>query len=346
MNKKEPKVSVLMPVFNGEKYLKKAIESVLCQTYTDFEFIIIDDGSTDNSLGIIQLFNDTRIKTFKNQSNCGIIDTLNFGLELIRGKYIARMDCDDISLPDRLQRQITYLEEHPDVGVVGCHVEIVDSQLKPIANPPRPIYNNHLKWRLIYDCPLMHPSVVFRKELITKYGGYSKQFIHAEDFELWARLVDKTNFYQLNATLLLLRKHEENIGTVHYELQKRTHLEIVESNIESLLCGYGKINVEAISKAMIGKYELKEQINYVQNVFRIYLCFFKKHKPSDEENNQIMTDISIIYKNIFKNLPTIRRIYYIFYFTFKIVSLNRFFVTQSTYLFTQLIKRRILLWMV
>ncbi len=119
-----PKVTVLMPVYNAEKYLKTAIESILKQTFSDFELLIINDGSTDGSEEIIRSFNDKRIRLFNNEQNLGIIKTLNKGLNLAKGEYIIRMDADDISLPDRLELQVKYMEENPGIGISGTQARI------------------------------------------------------------------------------------------------------------------------------------------------------------------------------------------------------------------------------
>ena len=132
-----PLVTVLMPVYNGEKYLKEAIESILNQTFKDFEFLIINDGSTDNSVKIIQSFNDLRIRLIHNESNIGLIKTLNKGLKLSNGKYIARMDCDDVSLPKRLSVQINFMEKHPEIGVCGSWVKIIGLEQKFINKYPQ-----------------------------------------------------------------------------------------------------------------------------------------------------------------------------------------------------------------
>ena len=120
-----PLVTVLMSVYNGEKYLERAIKSILNQTFKDFEFLIINDGSTDNSVKIIQSFNDLRLRLIHNESNIGLIKTLNKGLKLSNGKYIARMDCDDISLPKRLSIQASFMEKYPEIGVCGSWVKII-----------------------------------------------------------------------------------------------------------------------------------------------------------------------------------------------------------------------------
>ena len=178
-----------MPVYNAEEYIAQAIESILTQVFSDFEFIMINDGSTDHSVEIIKTFKDPRIILVENDKNEGIVYSLNKGLDRARGKYIARMDADDISLPHRLQRQVNFLQVHPEISVVGTGYLPIDECRNP-TKPPiyRPEYPAVAKWFLLIGSPLAHPSVMYRKEIIQKIGGYSKDFPHAEDYELWTRL--------------------------------------------------------------------------------------------------------------------------------------------------------------
>lgn len=226
-----PKVTVLMPVYNGEKYLREATESILNQTYTDFEFLIIDDGSTDNSAELVESYHDPRIRLVRNGANLKLIETLNRGLKLAVGEYIARMDCDDISLPRRLEIQTGLLDRFPDVGVAGGRVRIVDERLQFIAAPERPITVLQNRWRLLYKTPLMHPTAVFRRSLALDLGGYSPDAVHAEDYDLWSRMADHCQIRQVPDIVLLLRKHDANIGAIFREEEKRTSVRIAAGNI-------------------------------------------------------------------------------------------------------------------
>src|SRR3990167_9325600 len=155
-----PLVTVLMPVYNGKKYLKEAIESVLNQTFRDFEFLIIDDGSTDKSAEIIKSFNDARIRLERNVTNLGLIKTLNNGLTLSRGKYIARMDCDDISLPKRLSVQVNFMEKHPEIGICGSWVKVMGLKQEFVNRYPQKHEETRAYLLLNYR---MHPESVSKK---------------------------------------------------------------------------------------------------------------------------------------------------------------------------------------
>lgn len=219
MYQSHPKITVIMPVYNGEPYLDEAINSILDQTFTAFEFLIIDDGSIDRSLEIIRRYQDSRINLIINPVNKGLVDSLNLGLSLAKGEYIARMDCDDISKADRLEKQVKFLIEHPDIGVIGSCIDIINNNSKIIQTWIYPAESELIKWELFFHCPFAHPSIMFRKTLVKQVNGYSDKYPHAEDYDLWWRLYELTNFANLSESLLLYRIHEKNITNVHRNIQ-------------------------------------------------------------------------------------------------------------------------------
>ena len=159
-----PKVTVLMPVYNGGKYIREAIKSILSQSFTDFEFLIIDDGSTDNSVGIVQSFSDNRIRLIKNNCNIGIAESLNKGIESSKGEYIVRMDADDISFPDRIKKQVAFMDANPEVGVSGTWIKTISSVNEctwfTLSEP------DLVRCHLLFGCPLAHPTVILRTILL------------------------------------------------------------------------------------------------------------------------------------------------------------------------------------
>lgn len=195
-NSTTPLVSVILPVKDGSKTIRRAIQSIFNQSYNNLELIIVDDHSTDNTVDIVNAIIDVRIKLVDSQ-NPGIANALNAGINRASGKYIARMDADDISYPDRIQKQVRFLQENPLVGVVSCLVKHIGSGrvmqkgyrihtewINSIIDP-----KNHYLNRFV-DAPVAHPSVIFRRELIKKFGCYSVDMV-PEDFELWLRWMDK-----------------------------------------------------------------------------------------------------------------------------------------------------------
>lgn len=221
-----PKVTVLMPVYNTEKYLRDAIESILDQTYSDFDFIISDDGSTDNSLEIIRSYNDSRIRIVRHKENLGLISTLNEGIYLASTDLIARMDADDISYPDRLEKQVVAFENNSKLVLIGSDVDIINEYGKLISYEPKPTNPNSIKIILSIICPIAHPTVVFKKEPVIKRGGYNNYYV-AEDYDLWTRLVEDGELSNLPIPLLKYR-----INTEGESLQKN-NIQQINSRIIS-----------------------------------------------------------------------------------------------------------------
>lgn len=212
-----PKVSVLMPVYNGQKYIKKAIESILNQTHKDFEFIILNDGSTDRSLDIINSFVDTRVKVVSSSQNLGLVPTLNRGIELARGEYIARMDADDISLKQRLEKQVSFMDKNQHIGVCGTWAQKIDSNgevLGSLESSTGKILD-YFFWR---PSPFIHSSCLIRTFLL-KTDKYNPCFRDAEDYELWLRLSKRTIFFNINEQLILYRIHSLNTTSKSRENQ-------------------------------------------------------------------------------------------------------------------------------
>jgi len=230
------KITVLMPVYNGEKYLKEAIESILNQTYADFEFLIINDGSTDKSVEIIKSFSDQRIRFIENEKNLGLIATLNKGIDLALGEYIIRMDSDDVSLPQRLEKQVDFMDKNPDIGVCGSWLTTIGDKKSHLWKFPE--NSDDIKTGLLFFCPFAHPTVIMRKSVFIKNNlYYSSDFIHGEDYEFWIRCLKYTEFANIQEILLLYRRYSEQISDKHYKIQqnsaKKARLNIFrELNIE------------------------------------------------------------------------------------------------------------------
>lgn len=224
MNKK-PKVSVLMPAYNAQDYIGEAIESILNQSFADFEFIIVDDCSTDKTWQIIKDYSkkDKRIKPFKNKKNSGVTLTLNNGLKKCSGEYIARMDSDDISMSQRLEKQISYMEKN-NIDVLGANIIFIDENGKSFGKRK---YSKNIKKTIKLESPLAHPTVVFRKKLIDKFGGYEPEFNSAEDYDLWLRLWLKgARISILNMFLLKYRQHRDTIKQTKTKKTLKTTIKV------------------------------------------------------------------------------------------------------------------------
>jgi len=241
---KRPKITVLMSVYNGEEYLKKAIESILNQTFVDFEFLIIDDGSTDETAKILKGYKnkDKRIKIVTNKKNIGLTKSLNKGLKLARGKYIARMDADDISNFQRLEKQKKYLDQHPKVLAVGSNTKVINENDKTISanrwqQSPESIY-----YTLTFYTCLFHSSLMLRKNSLIKSGGYNVKFPVSQDTELLYRLSRKGKIAFLEEILIKWRKTGNNISSRYKAQQSAFTKKQFIKNIKSIMGPKVKIN--------------------------------------------------------------------------------------------------------
>ena len=209
-----PIVSVVMSVFNGERFLREAIESILDQSFRDFEFIIIDDGSTDGSASMLDSYqrSEPRMRVF-HQENRGLIDSLNYSCGLTRGKYIARMDADDIAVKDRLMWQVDFMEKHPEVGVVGGAIEVINATGKSLKTYRYPIENRQIRSGLFRGTSLLcHPAALMRKEAFVSVKGYRKVVVDAEDYDLWLKIADRFQLANLKAVVLKYRRHPYQVS--------------------------------------------------------------------------------------------------------------------------------------
>ena len=229
-----PKISVVMPVYNGEKYLKEAIDSILNQTFSDFELIIINDCSTDGTESIIMSYKDNRIVYIKNEKNLGVAESLNKGLDIAKGEYIARMDADDISLPKRFERQVKFMDRHNDIALCGSTVKIfgaVGGEKKTNT-----IYKkNEIKVRMLFGPYIPHPTVMMRRNIIeNEHYRYDNKYDKVEDFELWTRILLKNDACNIKAVLLKYRTHSGQVTQNHTEEKKLLLTEIKKKFLMSI----------------------------------------------------------------------------------------------------------------
>lgn len=204
-----PLISVLLPLYNTrEEYLRACLDGILGQTFDDFEVVIVNDCSPDpNVARVVRSYTDPRIRYYENDRNLGISETRNRLIELASGEFLAVHDHDDVSLPERFERQVAYLASHPDVGVLGtAHMEIPSGK---VVVPPQT--NAEIEERLMFDCPIIHPSVMMRKSVLVETGvRYDKEFFPTEDYNLYLHLIGKTKFANLPEVLFHYRKHKTN----------------------------------------------------------------------------------------------------------------------------------------
>lgn len=212
-----PKISVVMSVYNGEQHLRESIESILSQTFTDFEFVIVNDGSTDNSPEIIKSYDDARTRIINNEENIGLTKSLNNAIKQARGEYIARQDADDISLPNRLELQLEYLEGHPEVALLGTGIYVISEDGETVE---KRIMHPNPKKSLLKGNRFIHGSVMFRKSVIDEFGAYNETLKYSQDYELWLRMSKKYDVRNLTALLYKLRMHRGSILSRKVEEQQ------------------------------------------------------------------------------------------------------------------------------
>ncbi|MBW1676052.1 MAG: glycosyltransferase [Deltaproteobacteria bacterium] len=217
-----PKVSVIMSVYNGEPYLREAVESILNQTFTDFEFIIIDDGSTGSTREILSSYDDPRIRLVDNGENIGLTKSLNKGMVLARGEYVARQDADDVSLPERLASQVHFLADHPEVGVLGTAVKIINSEGEVASIGRHEVEDTDIRFKLLRNNSFAHGSVMFSRIIFERVGGYDENLGYTQDYDLWWRMSRHTRLANLSEPLYCWRKAEGNVTSSRRYEQAQT----------------------------------------------------------------------------------------------------------------------------
>lgn len=244
-----PQVSVIMSVHNGEKYLHPSVKSILCQSLTDFEFIIVDDGSSDSTPQILSEFarQDRRIILIKNETNRGLAVSLNRGLEQTAGKYIARQDADDISHPHRLEKQVDYMENHPEIGILGSAGTIIDEEGQEQGVYSQPASDLLIRWTSLLTNPFLHPSIMLRRETLEQHClRYDETFTSAQDYDLWSRLLPHTCAANLPEALVQYRIHPRSTTREQRIKQMAYHDQVVWRNISQQLPEAGLSREQAL----------------------------------------------------------------------------------------------------
>ncbi|MCL1955862.1 MAG: glycosyltransferase [Fibromonadales bacterium] len=292
----KPFVSVIMPVRNCKRFVANAVNSILSQTYANFEFIIINDGSTDETPQILEGYNDSRIQIIKNSKNLGISESLNLGISHSKGELIARMDADDFSLPGRLEAQVKFMQEHPEVGVLGTQISIMNFTGKIMDISNYPAKSEDILYFFPVGCPVAHPTVMVRKNILAEYP-YSTTALYGEDYELWSRLIHVTKFANLEKIFLNYRVWKGQVSSAKKNLQHLNSLKIssdflknlgvaepIQRKAEILYLSSIKPKISEINSTFIEIHNLEEKllgkkISPPYNVIdRFVSCIFKVSK--------------------------------------------------------------------
>jgi hypothetical protein len=226
-----PRITVLMTVYNGMPYIGAAVESILSQTFTDFEFLIINDGSLDDSMAAVAKYPDDRIRVVENPENIGQTRSLNHGLQLARGELIARLDQDDIALPERLEKQVAFADANPQVAALGTAATIIDEEGSEIGSAPALTSERTLKWSLLFHNTLFHPSVMFRRSIVLdEYGGYDENIVICQDFDLWSRIAEHHALGNLPEPLIANRYYPDSTSRRSMATCQAESNSVVEAN--------------------------------------------------------------------------------------------------------------------
>lgn len=228
------KVTVLLPVYNGAKYLRTAIKSILAQTFKDYELLIINDGSFDDSDGIVKSFNDPRIRYLENVENIGLIKTLNIGIEESKSQYIARMDQDDISLPKRLEKQINFMDRNESIGICGCYTKVFGEGVKSVK-AKFPTNNEVIRSTVLFNTAIPHPTMVIRKKLLDKFNIRYRDYPNVEDLAFCSECSHHFKMVNLPEVLLKYRISDTSIQSINsMKKREQVFLKIYENGLTKL----------------------------------------------------------------------------------------------------------------
>lgn len=288
-----PKISVVMPAFNAGQFVEAAVESILAQSFGDFEFIIVNDGSVDRTAAILNRYAslDDRVRLV-HQGNQGMIAALNRGCSMARGDYIARMDADDISYPQRLAKQLSYMECHPDIGILGTWIRKIRDGVAEDAWCP-PTDPGVLRWELFFGVNVAHPSTMIRTGVAEQLGYYRASALHVEDVDLWFRASAVTEFANLPEILYDYRVGHGGTSQIDRPIRRQTHVRF----LREFICRDFHIDapqeaVEGLRQTRVGPgFRDLRQIRLTASLLRtLHDRFLMKNQLSAQERGEISRD--------------------------------------------------------
>ncbi|MFH2013666.1 MAG: glycosyltransferase family 2 protein [Patescibacteria group bacterium] len=300
-----PKISVIMSAYNAEKDIRKSIDSILNQTFKDFELIIINDGSTDSTKNIVENYTDSRIKIINHDINQGIYSARSDGLRVAQGEFIAILDSDDISIKNRLEEQLNFMIKHLDIAVVGSWIETMDVKSGKIDILKCDCDPTMIKWMQILKNQIFNSSSFFRKKIIDKIGHYRKEYEYAEDYDLWSRISKKYKMENIPKTLIQYKIRSKSVSRAlkTSKLQKRHILEIIFNNINYY------IKLERRDFKIFAGILKEGKIPNFRNLIKVKSFYRKLFKAYIEKEKLSNNDIKKIFKDYKKNSNSISKSY-------------------------------------
>jgi glycosyltransferase involved in cell wall biosynthesis len=288
-----PAVTVLMPVYNAEPFLRESIESILRQSWTDFELLIVNDGSTNHTRHIIDSYNDPRIRVLDQLANTGLARSLNLGLNAARAPLVARQDADDRSHPARLKTQVEFMHANPEVALLGTQVRVLNKHGRTSRRPgwQKAVTDTAIRFQSLFDNPFIHSSVMFRRDIVwQELGGYDETFATGQDFELWSRVAARYKVWNLPATLIAYRFHSSSTSARYDDNHLERSSLIVAANLRCYL-GLEQvpeqwlrlISTLHVNPTALSNSELRELLNVIEEIYSRFL----ERYPNEQQNEEV-----------------------------------------------------------
>lgn len=337
---KAPKVTVLMAVYNGERFLSEAVESILAQTFRDFEFLIINDGSTDRTRYILASYNDPRIRIVDNEQNIGLTKSLNRGLALARGEYIARQDADDRSHSSRLEKQVSFMDEHPNVVLLGTQAVTIDESGIRFRN--KPMMNKAtsalaIRWQLLFDSAFIHTSVMFRRRVIYDLlGGYDENLNKNQDMELWCRVAGKHEVANLPEILVEYRYTVDSISRNYSTKDVQKVKDILTTRIDQEIC----VDLSLVAEWLEFWHQVTNPslrttpIHYTNSLHNLHqiIAAFERCYPNSRSDNEYVRCLASVYYRVLRFLTPIDRST-AFRWYFNLFSVSKTYAAYTIFMF-------------
>ncbi len=312
----KPKVSVIMAAYNSDKYIEEAILSILNQTLKDFELIIVDDCSTDNVPEIIKKYQelDPRIITVRNETNSGLTISWNRGIKLAKTDYVLMMDSDDIAYPNRLETQYNFMEQNPNVPLIGSGVELMDENGHVFKRRIGLTDPDEIKFRILLRNPFVHPSTIYRRGVFEEMGGYNKKYENSEDYALFSAITEKYRPVCIPQILLKYRQNHQSITRLSKsrKIQIENSLKISSENINQYMTlspENVRILVSAVNQWPTSLHHILKSLSIYKNLLKLYINIEKLNEEQKERVTKIYKDdLKRIFIGYIKNRTP--RIYY------------------------------------